>query len=383
MTTVSTRGFLPLLLALSLAACGGGADTRDAARAEPDGNAAAHADEGAVMLSADQIAAAGIQIGRPLTGGAGTIDLPATIEGDPQGMQVVSAAIGGRVVALTRNLGQSVGRGETIAVIESREAAQLKGEVEASRARLALATSNLAREQRLFAQSVSPEQDLIAARTAAIEARIAYRQAQSQLSAAGGGGGGLNRLGIAAPIAGQIIARPVVLGQTVAAESELYRIANLARVSLSLNLKPQDAGRVKPGALVTVTAPGRQARARISFISPALDPRTRQVPVIATLDNTAGQWRVGEPVTAAIALGDSGANSAVRVPTTAVQTIAGASVVFVRTRGGFQATRVTLGDAAGDTVIVRSGLTGQERIATTGSFTLKADLGKGEAAHEE
>jgi cobalt-zinc-cadmium efflux system membrane fusion protein len=100
--------------------------------------------------------------------------LPATIEGDPQGTQVVSAAIGGRVVSLTRNLGQSVGRGDTLAVIESREAAQLKGEVEASRARLALANSNLAREQRLFAQRVSPEQDLIAARTAAIEARIAY-----------------------------------------------------------------------------------------------------------------------------------------------------------------------------------------------------------------
>ncbi|TPG47154.1 efflux RND transporter periplasmic adaptor subunit [Sphingomonas glacialis] len=383
MKTVLTGGVLPFALALLLAACDGGSDADDTTPAANAETATAHSEGGAVTLSADQIAAAGVQIGRPVTGGAGTIDLPATIEGDPQGMQVVSAAIGGRVVALTRNLGQSVGRGQTIAVIESREAAQLKGEVEASRARLALATSNLGREQRLFAQSVSPEQDLIAARTAAIEARIAYRQAQSQVSAAGGGGGGLNRLGIVAPIAGQIIARPVLLGQTVAADSELYRIADLGRVSLSLNLKPQDAGRVKPGAIVTVTAPGRQASARISFVSPALDPQTRQVPVIATLDNRAGQWRVGEPVTAAVELSGSDGSSAVRVPTTAVQTIAGKSVVFVRTAKGFQATLVTLGDAAGDTVIVQSGLTGQERIATTGSFTLKAELGKGEAAHED
>ena len=379
MKTILTGGVLPFALALSLAACGSGSEAGN----ETAGNEAAHADEGAVTLSADQITAAGIQIGRPLTGGAGTIDLPATIEGDPQGTQVVSAAIGGRVVALTRNLGQSVGRGQTIAVIESREAAQLKGEVEASRARLALANSNLGREQRLFAQRVSPEQDLITARTAAIEARIAYRQAQSQVSAAGGGGGGLNRLGIVAPIAGQVIARPVVLGQTVAADSELYRIANLGRVSLALNLKPEDAGRVKPGNIVTVTAPGRQASARISFISPALDPQTRQVPVIATLDNGGGQWRVGEPVTAAVQLSGSGGGSAVRVPTTAVQTVEGKPVVFVRTAKGFQATPVTLGDAAGDTVIIRSGLTGQEQIATTGSFTLKAELGKGEAAHED
>ena len=390
MKIILTGAVLPFGLALMLAACGSGPEAGNEAIANETaggagagGEEAAHADEGAVTLSPDQIAAAGIQIGRPLTGGAGTIELPATIQGDPQGTQVVSAAIGGRVVSLTRNLGQSVGRGQTIAVIESREAAQLKGEVEASRARLALANSNLSREQRLFAQRVSPEQDLIAARTAAIEASIAYRQAQSQVSAAGGGGGGLNRLGIVAPISGQVIARPIVLGQTVAADTELYRIANLGRVSLALNLKPEDAGRVLPGNVVMVTAAGRQASARISFVSPALDPETRQVPVIATLDNRAGQWRVGESVTAAVQLSGSGGSSAVRVPTTAVQTVEGKSVVFVRTPKGFQATPVMLGDAAGDTVIVRSGLTGREQIATTGSFTLKAELGKGEAAHED
>ena len=390
MKTILTGGVLPLGLALLLAACGSSPEGGNAAEAtetdagsEAGGGEAAHADEGVVTLSPDQIAAAGVQIGRPITGGAGTIELPATIEGDPQGTQVVSAAIGGRVVALTRNLGQSVGRGQTIAIIESREAAQLTGEVAASRAWLALANSNLSREQRLFAQRVSPEQDLIAARTAAIEASIAYRQAQSQVSAAGGGGGGLNRLGIVAPIGGQVIARPVVLGQTVAADTELYRIANLGRVSLALNLKPEDAGRVRPGNVVMVTAPGRQTSARISFVSPALDPETRQVPVIATLDNRGGQWRVGEPVSASVQLSGSGGSSAIRVPTTAVQTVEGKSVVFVRTPRGFQATPVTLGDAAGDTVIVRSGLTGREQIATTGSFTLKAELGKGEAAHED
>src|SRR3546814_6897824 len=74
-----------------------------------------HADEGVVTLGSDQIATAGVQVGRPIIGGAGTIELPAIIEGDPQGTQVISAAIAGRVVALTRNLGQSVGRGQTIA----------------------------------------------------------------------------------------------------------------------------------------------------------------------------------------------------------------------------------------------------------------------------
>ncbi|MET4898332.1 efflux RND transporter periplasmic adaptor subunit [Sphingomonadaceae bacterium jetA1] len=389
MRSIALTGAVTLVLLL--AACGRGPDAAIPDNSSPNASSpdtgsppTGHADDGTVTLSGDQIAAAGIQIGRPVVGGTGTIDRPATVEGDPQAMQVVSAAIAGRVVALTRNLGQTVARGQTLAVIESREAAQLKGEVQAARARLQLANANLAREQRLFAQRVSPEQDLVAARTAATEARIALAQAQSQVAAAGGGGGGLNRLGIVAPLSGQVIARPVTLGQTVAADAELYRIADLARVSLSFSLRPEEAGRIRPGDRVTVTAPGRRATARIGFVSPALDPQTRLVPVIATLDNRAGAWRVGEPVTASVQLAGSGdAGGAVRVPTTAVQTVDGRSVVFVRTARGFRATAVTLGDAAGDSVIIRAGLTGAERVATNGSFTLKAELGKGEAEHED
>ncbi|PTS89004.1 efflux RND transporter periplasmic adaptor subunit, partial [Sphingomonas sp. HMWF008] len=149
MSMFMPRTVASLALVLALAACGGSGEpanepANEAAPTNGAGEKAAgggHTAEGKVTLSADQIVAAGIQLGRPTLGGSGTVELPATIEGDPQGTQVVSAAIGGRVVSLSLNLGQSVRRGQSIAVIESREAAQLKGEVEASRARLALANS--------------------------------------------------------------------------------------------------------------------------------------------------------------------------------------------------------------------------------------------------
>lgn len=369
------RGIVPLAFALALAGCGG-----QPADQKPEDEQHA-ADEGVVVLSSQQIAAARIAVARPSSGGTGAITLPATIEGDPQGTQVVSAAIGGKVVALTRNLGQPVRKGETLAIIESREAASLKAEVEAARARLVLAQSNLRREQRLFAERVSPEQDLIAARTAATEANIALRLAQQQVSAAGGGGGGLNRLGIAAPISGQVIGRSATLGQTVAADAELYRVADLSQVSVSLSLSPADAGRVRPGSTVEITAPGRRATARISFVSPVLDETTRLVPVVALIDNRAAQWRVGEPVTAAISV--TGGGSGITVPADAVQTVEGRPSVFVRVAKGFKATPVTLGQPSGDAVTILSGLTGREQIAVSNSFTLKAELGKGEAEHED
>ena len=364
---------LPLVLAGTLGGCGRKA--ADAPKAEASEDSPKKAD-GTVTLTPAQITAAGIELVRPTVGdGGGTIELPATIEGDPQGTQVVSAALAGRVVTLTRNLGQSVTRGTTLAVIESREAAQLKGDVEAARARSALANSNLAREKRLFDQRVSPEQDLVAARTAAIEARIAYRQAQGQVAATGASAGALNRIAVVSPIAGEVITRSAVLGQTVAADAELYRVARLDRVSLSFALSPADAGRVRPGGLVTVTAPGRQQTARISFVSPALDPDTKLVSALATLDNRGGRWRVGESVSAAVGLTSGAGGSSIRVPSTAVQTVEGRTVVFVRTPQGFKAVPVTLGAHAGDAVIVASGLTGREQVAADNSFTLKSALG--------
>ena len=389
MTKTIMRALAPVTLAVLLAGCGGGGNGEAGEKAgaeKTEGAEASEAKEGPkdiVTLSAQQIADAGIEVTRPTVGGvAGAIELSATIEGDPQGVQVVSTSVGGRLVSLTRNLGQSVSRGDPLAIIESREAASLKAEVEAARARSALAQSNLRREQRLFAERVSPEQDLVAARTAATEASIALRLAQQQLSATGSGGGALNRIAVRSPIAGQVIARSATLGQAVAADAELFRVANLSKVTVTTSLVPSDAGRVKPGVRVEVTAPGRRQEGRVTFVSPILDETTRLVPVIATLDNAGSTWRVGETVNVSILVPATG-DRTVAVPSAAVQMIEDKSFVFVRTATGFRAIPVTLGRTNGGQVTVTAGLTGSERIASTNSFTLKAELGKGAGGDED
>lgn len=367
------RAALPLALTLILAGCG----QQAAAPAEKAAEANEAEAEGVIHLTAEQIAAAGIALVRPTTG-AGVLSLPATIESDPQATQVVSAAIGGRVVALNRNLGEGVRRGEVVAVIESRDAAGLRAEVEAAQARANLARSNLAREERLFALKVSPERDLIAARTAMTEANIAFRLASQQVSAAGVGGGALNRIGVVAPIGGQVTARSVVLGQTVAPDAELFRVANLGRVAINLSLTPADAGRVRVGTPLEVRSGARSATARVHFVSPVLDAATRLVPAVALLENGGGVWRPGEPVTALLQIGVSG--DAVSVPDSAIQTVEGRTSVFVRTKDGFRAVPVTVTSRVGGMATV-TGLSGRESLAGEGSFTLKAELAKGEAEH--
>lgn len=391
-----TALLLTLPAALTLAACGTGSEPPPQGdehgeehneEHEGEGHAGEdHAEEGGgediVRLTERQIDAAGITLVTPQRGGnAGSIDAPATIAADPDGIRVVATSIGGRIVTLRRNLGETVRQGDILAVMESREAAELRGSIEAAKARLALAQSDLRREERLYAERVTPERDVIAARTGAAEARIALRQAEQALGAAGSGGGALNRIAIPSPIAGHVIARTATLGQSVPADAELFRVASLGKLSVEFSVTPADAGRMRVGMPVRVSAPGRAGTARIAYLSPALDGETRLVPAIASLPNAGGEWRVGETVQASVQLPRGEGDDGVTVPLTAVQKVEGRDAVFVRTPEGFRVQPVTLGARGDGRVLVVSGLSGEERIAADNSFILKAELGKGEAEH--
>ena len=93
------------------------------------------------------------------------------------------------------------------------------------------------------------------------------------------------------------------------------------------------------------------------------------------------KWRPGSFVTAEIPAGQ--AKAEVVVPQTALQPIKGESTVFVRNADGFEARKVTVGRQDPQLAEITSGLSAGERIATTNTFVLKADLGKAGVEHEE
>ncbi len=346
-----------------------------------------HPADGVIALTPAQIAAGGIKVGRPSRGGAdAAIEAAALLESDPDSTRIVAASVSGRVVELRRNLGDAVSRGQVLAVIESREAASLNAEVERARARSTLAQATLRRDETLHARGYRPLREVEVSRAAATEAEVAVRLARQQVAASGVQGGSLSRIVIASPIAGHVIARTAVLGQTFSEDAEgaeLFRIADLSRLNAILSLPPAEAARVRPGTLVDVAAAERRSVARVTFVSPVLDPATRLVRVIASLDNSAGRWRAGEPVQGRVRIPRAAtAAGALMVPAAAVQTIDSRPTLFVRTPAGFRATPVTLGSRDGPMIAVLSGLTGNETLAVEGSFVLKSELGKGAAGHE-
>ena len=126
-----------------------------------------------------------------------------------------------------------------------------------------------------------------------------------------------------------------------------------------------------------LTGGGESSPATIMFVSPLLDKETRAARVVASFDNAARKWRPGLFVMAEIPTDE--APAAIVVAKTALQTIKGDTVVFVRTENGFEARKISVGRQDARLVEVTEGLTAGERVATSNTFVLKAELGKAEA----
>jgi cobalt-zinc-cadmium efflux system membrane fusion protein len=185
---------------------------------------------------------------------------------------------------------------------------------------------------------------------------------------------------IRAPIKGRVVERKVDLGMAVGRdnlETELFVIVDLDRVWVDLAVSPADLTAVKEGQPVVVTTRAIKDRAQgeIVFISPALDKETRSARVIAEIANPAGIWRPGSFVTAAIAVEEQPASLV--VPNSAIQTIEGNKVVFVRTPDGFEKRAVVSARSDHRFTEIAAGLQPGEVIAATNTFPLKAELLKG------
>lgn len=337
-----------------------------------------------VTLSDQQIRAAGIDVAPVRQSFAGAIEAPAVIAADPKQAAVISSSVGGRVVEVRRNLGEAVSRGDVLAVIESRDIAQLRADIEIAKRQFELGQATFKREERLYGEKVTSRQEFEVARTSAQEAGTRLRLAEQQLSAAGGvGGGQLNRLILRSPIKGNVTARQIALGNIVEPNTHLFEVANLNNLSVELSLSPDDAARLEVGAPVDVSTDGRTGSARITSMSRILDPTTRQVRAIAMLPNERGTWRIGETARASIALSGKAGGGQLAIPRTAVQTVEDKPSVFVRAKDGFAIKHVVLGVAAAGYVRILSGLEGNEQIAVSNTYLLKAEHGKGEAGDDD
>jgi membrane fusion protein, heavy metal efflux system len=315
----------------------------------------------------------------------------------PSGDHIARVAVRllGTVAELRKRLGDPVEAGEVVAVIESREVADAKSEYLGARLVFELQQTLFNRSTRLFEGKVLSENDFLRARTTFEDARVKIETARQKLFALSLTAEQiealpqqpvetLRRQELRAPINGRIAERRVELGSLVGREgqeSELFVIADPSVVWAELSVSPSDLSPIHEGKKITVTSGAQSSPATIMFVNPLLDKETRAARVVVSIDNAARKWRPGLFVTAEITTDE--APAAIVVPKTALQTVQGDTAVFVRTENGFEVRKIGVGRQDARLVEITEGLAAGERIATTNTFVLKAELGKAEAGHDD
>jgi Cu(I)/Ag(I) efflux system membrane fusion protein len=208
-------------------------------------------------------------------------------------------------------------------------------------------------------------------------------------------------LAILAPIGGTIVHRNVTEGENISRGQTLFHMVDLSNLWIIAHVFETDLGLVEIGQEAVVTSdafPGEEIPARVAFIEPTLDPKTRSAEVRLEAANPDGRLRPGTfvrvtleiPITdkgaaAAMAAGEEGhmehaghgagagraGMGVIAVPRSAVINTGRRSVAFVEIGPGrYEMRNIKIGSAAGDHYVVLEGLAEGERVVERGAFLL-------------
>lgn len=335
-------------------------------------------EEGLVSLTPAQLEAASIGVVSVSRGGGGAeVRLLGRVAPLVDAKASIAASVPGRVERVHVAPGQSVRAGQPVVTLVSGEAAGLRAEADAAAAAAVAARSAYERDQSLGSQGVVARQEVETSRARALSAEASARAARARVSAAGAPNA-TGRLTVTAPISGVVTNVVVGPGGFVGQGGPVAEVTDPSRVELVFNAAPSVSSGVRAGSPMVVQGPSGEFTATVVGVAVGAGAESGATLIRARASGGAVP-PAGSAVTGSLITGATG--GALTVPTEAVQTVEGNSVVFVAVSGGFRAVPVLVGRQAGGRTEILRGLDGGERIAAANAFLLKAELAKGEADH--
>lgn len=345
-----------------------------------------------------------------------TFIVPARVGFNTEAMAHVGSPLPGRVVELKVRLGSDVGVGDPLVVVESPELGVAQSDflikrtaAESAAPAVDLAKSAWDRAKLLLESSQGTTLNEVQGREVEYKAAVAaLKTAQAEVVAAENhlhllgmtqeqvssliASGEVNpRFTIVAPIAGQVVQREVTLGELVNPEREgMMVLADMKTLWVLADVPEAKLQAVAIGAVASVRiggVDGRRFEGFVEFIAPMVDASTRTAQVRIEVTDAAAALKPGMFAQVEIVATDpSGAEvpAVIAVPEQAIQTVEGASTVFVpvpNEPNTFAKRIVSIGKTISGLVPIHSGLVEGERFVAAGSFILKAELGKSTAEH--
>jgi RND family efflux transporter MFP subunit len=278
---------------------------------------------------------------------------------DAERTATLRAELGAQVTEVLAEQGMAVSAGQVLVRLDatgirdqyrSAESARKAAETAAE-----LAQGDLVRDQRLVEAGALAQRQLEATRRAALQADAMLADARARYATAELN---LRRTEIRAPFAGIVATRTARVGDIVQMGTVMATVIDPNSLRLEAQVPVDQIGRLKIGTMVLFTVSGyedRQFRGVVARVSPAVDPATRQVPIMVRLPNTEGTLVSGLFVDGRVA---TESRAGVTVPTLAVDQ-RGLRPAVYRIKGGrLEKVEVELGfeDAVTERVEIRSGL---------------------------
>ena len=366
--------------------------TFDQPSAPADGAASGAAPgEATLQVAADAAARAGLKVepvGEQLAPEAAQQAATGVVQANAYRSTPVVSLVGGRLVSVAAEAGQEVRRGQQLAVIFSDELAMVQSRYLSAQAELEEHHQHHARTIRLLEIGAASREEFEQA-TSVLKKAEAEAAAQRQrllllgltpqrVAALRGPAQVSSEVSLPAPTGGTVISRAANPGEVVEANKEILRVADLSNVWVVGQVFERDLARVRTGSGASVTSeayPGRIWRGRVTYVDPQLDPATRTAQVRVEVANPGQALKLGMFVNVGFgALGTAEA-TAPTVPSSAVQTVGGRTVVFLATNdpNTYVVRPVRLGSESSGRFPVLEGLHVGDRVVTDGSFLLRAE----------
>jgi RND family efflux transporter MFP subunit len=343
-----------------------------------------------LTISPEQIQRAGIKIetvGERISTEATGQQTTGVVQPNSYRETPLMSLVGGIVRSVGPELGQSVRKGQTIAVVSSNDLADAQTKYLAAFAQLDEHHKHHARTEKLVAIGAASREELemASSKLQAAESEVAnLRQrllllglSSQRVTALRSISQVSSEVSLPSPASGTVTSRTVNSGAVIEANQELLRVTDLSRVWVVAQVYEKDLGKIHIGSGASITTdayPGRVFRGPVSYVDPAINPQTRTAQARIELANPAQQLKIGMYVNVAFgALGGAESTVAI-VPVAAVQNMGTQHVVFVATSDPnvFVVRPVRLGPESNDYYPVLEGLIVGDRIVTEGTFLLRA-----------